>query len=442
MSIVDFMKRWLSGANLDQTLLTLLIISLPFERIPSADLGIITIRPSLVVGGLVILRAVYILVSNRRIPTLIWPERLLAAFAIWIIVLIPFALNSSRAAQVVVFDLFALSIAIAVRILFRREYLRGLTHALIYVSIGICIFGLYQYFGDIFGLKPSQTGLRERYSWAVFGFPRIQGASLEPLYFASLLMLPASVLCALILNYGWRKLYAVGLALVSLNIFLTVSRGGTFAFLILFIGVILYAVVKRHITRGLMIVLLVVIMYALALFIISKLNKPIQFGPSHQKTSIGTYAKQISNTGLEGSGDERARSRALALKIAMANPVVGIGPGNFGVAVQGNERPAMGWAIVNNETLELWAETGLIGLGLIVAAFGWMLVSAGRLVRQASDPLILSWLIGLIGFLVATAVQYQTFSTLYITHIWVAVGILLGLLQLSAKNSTRTSRTL
>ena len=48
------------------------------------------------------------------------------------------------------------------------------------------------------------------------------------------------------------------------------------------------------------------------------------------------------------------------------------------------------------------------------------------------------WLYGLMAYLIATAIQYQTFSTLYIMHIWVATGILLGVISL-VQNKSKTN---
>lgn len=427
-STKNYIRSWFRKTTFDQALLTLLAASLPFERIPSFDLGGVTIRISVILGGLIILRAIYLHARSIRSLRFSLSETLLLLFSAWIIILIPFALNHTRAVEVVIFDLFIIALALSIKLLYRAEYLLGITRAILYSAIAVCTFGLYQYFGNILGLGSNLTGLRERYSWEVFGFPRIQGASLEPLYFASYLTLPIAVSIALVLTRGWRKLYVFALSLASLNLFLTVSRGGTVALILLLVLVILFSLYKRTVIKGLLVVGLVAISYAVALLMIAYLNKPITFGPSHEKTSISTYKKQISDIGLQGAGDERAQSRNAALRIAKDHLIFGIGPGNFGPVLQNNKKSAAGWTIVNNETLELLAETGIIGLGLIISAFSILVFAGVGYVKREAPSLASTWVLALVGYLLIMAVQYQTFSTLYITHIWFAVGILLAIL--------------
>lgn len=78
--------------------------------------------------------------------------------------------------------------------------------------------------------------------------------------------------------------------------------------------------------------------------------------------------------------------------------------------------------IVNNETLELLSETGVIGL----AAFLLFLIV---LFRENTDhhaddaePIRTACIAALLGMLA----QYQTFSTLYIMHVWFTIGLLLA----------------
>ena len=110
---------------------------------------------------------------------------------------------------------------------------------------------------------------------------------------------------------------------------------------------------------------------------------------------------------------------------------LGVGPGNFGQAayLEDPHNFPNAMAIVNNEPIELLTETGVLGL----AAFGLFVVSLGRLywLRLRGGDLSSElgvWLLALGGTLLAIAVQYQTFSTLYITHIWVAIGLLVGVM--------------
>jgi len=109
--------------------------------------------------------------------------------------------------------------------------------------------------------------------------------------------------------------------------------------------------------------------------------------------------------------------------------LLGVGPGNFGEFTRDSvpELFPNDLAIVNNEPLELLAETGAIGsllFALFVLSSFWLAVK--KLARDGvrAQP----WLLGLLLCLIGYAVQYQTFSTLYLTHVWVTIGLLLGYL--------------
>ena len=83
---------------------------------------------------------------------------------------------------------------------------------------------------------------------------------------------------------------------------------------------------------------------------------------------------------------------------------------------------------VNNEPLELLAEAGLIGFILFILFAGWtyLLVGfnfmAGRYTEKGSEY----WVPALLIYTVALVLQYQTFSTLYVMHVWVVIGLLMA----------------
>jgi len=435
-------KTWLAQVRRepDAYLIALLVFLLPFEHIPSIDIRGVTIRPSMIVAVLVIARAGWLWWRQRPRQSLaraIWP---LLAFLAWLILLIPGSLNHTRAIQVVTFTAFTIAVALAVARLFQRSYLPLITKALLASALIVCLFGLYQYFGNLAGIGNALTGLRERYSWQVFGFPRIQSTALEPLYFAAFLLLPLAVLMGLTLAGVRRKFGLTIMFLAGVCLFLTVSRGGTLAFGVLVpVSAVLAWLLKpeqMRLKRFGQIALVALLAYAGALLMISQLGKPIGLGPK-KHNAIQSYKRQLRKTGLEGTGDERAHSREQALQLFKLHPLLGVGPGNFGPYVQHNQKPATGWSIVNNESLELLAETGLVGFGLFGAFVGRLLLGAYLAARQTRELLVRAWLIGLMGFLVAIAVQYQTFSTLYIMHIWLAIGLLLGLIQTQPEPQAR-----
>ena len=180
---------WIKG-DWNRALITALVFSLPFERIPSVDIYGITLRPSIFIGLAIISRFLYLILIKKKSFKIIGYQKLLIAFTAWLVLIIPESINFRRAFEVTAFNVYTIMLAFAVAYIFDKKYIKPIIFALFYSTVLICVYCLYQYIGNLFGLP--FTGLRERYSWEIFGFPRIQGASLEPLYLASYMSIPVS----------------------------------------------------------------------------------------------------------------------------------------------------------------------------------------------------------------------------------------------------------
>jgi O-antigen ligase len=83
--------------------------------------------------------------------------------------------------------------------------------------------------------------------------------------------------------------------------------------------------------------------------------------------------------------------------------------------------------IVNNEVLEIMAETGLLGLmvilGFIVFLYVGLVDNAKKYFATFEGAFLA--VLGLVVF--GVMIQYQLFSTLYITHIWMLLGLMAGM---------------
>ena len=426
--------NWIKS-DIDRALLTALLFSLPFDRIPSVDIFGITIRLSLVVGVMVIIRFLYLVIIKRVKVNLQFQEKLILGFLVWLVLIIPEAINLKRAIEIVAFNGFTVVLAISVAHIFKKSYIKSLVVALLSSTILVIAFGVYQYVGDLFGVPMAWTGLRDRYIWSVFGFPRIQSTALEPLYLASFLLLPFSVLTTLFVvkkqSLLSNRLVGTMLFLVSLIIFMTVSRGGIYGLIaaLIFIVVVMLWQKQTSIRRIVFTLLTVGFGFVSALIITNYLNKPpSEFTKGNEGAQA--YVSQIQETGLGDGGDERAKSRQKAVGVLQENKlaiVMGIGPGQFGPYVQNNIKTDGHWTIVNNLTLELLVETGIVGLLLVVVFFLITVLKGLNIFRISNDSQVKLLSMSLCGFFVAQAIQYQTYSTLYIVHIWVAAGLLLGI---------------
>ena len=432
--------NWIRS-DIDRALLTALVFTLPFDRIPSIDVFGITIRFSLIFGSLIILRFCYLLFNKKIKFKLQLQEKLLLFFLIWIVLIIPESINLKRAVEVVAFNTFTVVTALSVAHLFKKKYIRPIIFALLISATGVVIFGFYQYVGDILGLPMSLTGLRDRYTWSVFGFPRIQATALEPLYLAAYLLLPLSVALSAYLS-ATQSLFKKSNRLLllvfifSLGIFMTVSRGGIYGMVVMIFAVVIFMLWKglTNFKRAALSLAILVLAFIMSLLVINFINKPPSEFTKGSK-GAGAYVAQIQDTGTDEGGDERAKSRQRALLVINENKsaiVLGIGPGQFGPYVQNNIKVDGHWTIVNNLTLELLVETGLIGLVLIVFFFAITIWKGLRVAITSKDRNITILVISMSGFLISQAIQYQTYSTLYVMHIWAATGLLLGLIATSS----------
>lgn len=135
------------------------------------------------------------------------------------------------------------------------------------------------------------------------------------------------------------------------------------------------------------------------------------------------------------SGFGRLQAFGQAIEAWETSPLVGIGLGNFGPYIKHYpvEKPDAGWDIVNNEYLELLAETGMLGLGSVLLLLIVIFSRSLTAYRAANDEYFRAVLVGLTAALVAIFAQYIFFSTFYIIHIWVLFGLIVGVQNLILK---------
>jgi O-antigen ligase len=369
-----------------------------------------------------------------------------------------FAIDMKRAILVTLFTIFVVVMAWTISLRFEPDQLGSYVRIIVISALVACAFGFYQFFGDLIGIPTSLTGLRDAYTKKEFlGFPRIQSTALEPLYFANYLLLPISL--SIVVYLFRRSSYVWALIPLLVCLWLTVSRGAFGAVtIILFLMVVIGIGTKRIKQVGVLVaVALATIGIALGLIALGTTidaeptqagdspsaseegptaseegPTPSEEGPSASEEgpsaseSVETFSGQSVNTADLGS---RGASWNMAIQAFREHPVLGIGPGNFGDYVH-NTMPSLFasdlW-IVNNETLEILAETGIIGFVCFsLFAFSLLWLTIKRLAKRGiwEQPLLLGLLVCLVGY----AAQYQFFSTLYITHIWLTIGLVIGYL--------------
>lgn len=400
-------------------MLFFILAVLPLERIPSVEVGGSTVRLSQVAAVLLI---------GINLPTLFEQRAQLAQPPwrwIWLFLLVMglstlLAFDPGRAVLVTLFTVFVVLMAWTISLRLERDQLRNYASTIVVGALAACAFGFYQFFGDLLGLPSSLTGLLDRYTKSVFGFPRIQATSLEPLYFADYLLLPICLVAVLYL-FG-RSSYAWPLVPILVCFWLTLSRGAFAAIAVVLLLLILVGVGSGRTKRVAALLGVVLVTVGIAIGLIG-LGAVIDDEPSESDKSIETFSNQSTN--LEGGS--RGLTRDLATRAFAQRPLLGIGPGNFGSYAH-DAAPSVipdNSSIVNNEPLEILAETGIIGLlcfSLFALSLLWLAIETLAKHGVREQPLTLGLLCCLIGY----AVHYQTFSTLYITHVWVTIGLLVG----------------
>lgn len=400
----------------------LLTFFLPFERIGSVDVSGLTIRISQVLAITTVIAwigrgLIWQRFKLRAYPIII-PIGLFIAINIFSLANSP---NFERSVLVLGFIVFTIVVSLMIpNVIRHRAQVERVVSILLISATVVSLFGIFQFLGDYFGLPTSLTGLRPQYTKAILGFPRVQATALEPLYYANYLLIPLGLtLCLWMSRASQIKNYLLlGIILLTgLNLFLTVSRGGYIAFgvMVLFIGLIYYRALLRPRTLlgGIAVVGLVV------LLAFRFLNIGEQWS---------NFAEHVTNIFGGASYAERVETFSIAETIWWQHPWIGIGPGGFGpyAAYHPLITPSEGYKIVNNEYIELLAETGILGLACFIVMIMILLVRSIKAWRAAKqDDYLRAVLVALTATLIAVLVQYNTFSILYITHIWFTMGLLI-----------------
>jgi O-antigen ligase len=425
---------------LRQNWLYLLAFTLPFERIPSYDLAIgshsITLKASFILAIIVIVGALVHIAHTRRIK-LSTADKWLIAYVLVMIASVGEALSRSRSLQVIFATAIVLALTVIIENTAKRFSMNRLYTVLIWTAVITGVFGLYQFFGDSLGLSTSWTGLREIYTRSVFGFPRVQSFALEPLFYASFLLLPLMLALARVFATKSRAASYAAVWFVTTLLALTLSRGGLYAAvggLILIIALLFRQGSWKRLAGSVGMGILAAITTSV---LISSFS--VSTSPKHHSGLSNYISHATTVTSNAGATDsDRSANRRLAIQAFKANPIIGVGIGNFGYYAQQHDTRYLNkpQVVVNNEYLEILAETGLLGLitlGGFVLALGWQVYRAWPKLK-AEDRI---WVAGLSAAVFAAAIQFYAVSTLYLIQVWFAIGLLLALTRQSTSSPSR-----
>lgn len=421
--------------------LLLIIFFLPYERIPTLDISGFTLKLNHFLGIITLISWIlFVLYKKQKFEHnfLAWP------LIIFIGTLFISALYSQylpRSMIIFILILYVIFLSVMTVNLLTNKYRLNLIIKIIFWStLLVCFFGFWQFFGDLIGFPQSFTGLKEGYTKAVFGFPRIQAFSAEPLYLGNLLFIPLGIFISLFLrkikvgkiSRGWQFIL---IALMLITLVLTLSRGAYLGLAVLLAVIFIFYARYWFSWKVILAIIIAAIIAVAGTYYSVSQGEPTALEKFVEHATVGDLRAGESVQG-------RLTEYDLALDYWREYPITGIGLGAYGIVKKGFPDPEEmpDWDIVNNQYIELLAETGILGLGafiLIIITLVWRSIIA---FYKSRDPLIRSVLVGLLAAFIATMVQYNFFSTLYIMHIWVLIGLLVAVQNMAFKKTTQTEK--
>lgn len=436
--LYDFVNyQWL------QYTLTALVVSLPFEQIPSLSVGGGTLR----ISQILTLIASYILVililkkdariMSTRLNYFVYITLAFFTLSIpsWFLAVQPRRFLITFIPTVIVF------VAALLISHFLDKPLKVLK--LLYISLAAsALFGVYQFIGDIVGIPQSYTFLSERYTKIVFGFPRIHSTAIEPLYFAGMLFLPIIAFFIYWLSHtdilptprlsfvptSIKNIIIVGFFGIVFTATIAKSAIAVLACvlgLIVCIWILKYPVLKT--AQDIMILGLIAIFGIYGL---------LMFFPTLNTWFVVIYEHALNTlSGQSATFQEREIFLIAAFTLLPFYYLTGIGSGQYGIVGEHMlrflpEQKDGGYYIVNNAYLEVLLEYGLLPFCLFV----------GFLVKTMYDGFVYmlkkkDWqdshtlhIIILTLTLFANCLQWMTFSPIYIMPIFIVFGLLINLL--------------
>jgi O-antigen ligase len=400
-----------------------LLFFIPFERIPSFEFHGVTIRATVVLLMVAFFTVLPHLAKLRRLGPVSLLDKAILIYLVVAVLSSAFASVHGRSIEVlgflsaVLFGYFILS-----RILRNGFDSLAILRVIITSGTTVSLFGLYQFFADGLGAPLMYTGLAVQYSKAVFGFPRVQSVSLEPLYFANFLLLPLFLLGTFLLTLERRpRWYELASLYVMFTAFcLTLSRGGYAGILGGTVVLAVFFLAKQIRIRNVTLVgLLVVVSIASALLSVKAL------AGTKAVSTFGSQAVISDNKSVAASVTPRLNNYTEAWQLFKTRPVIGIGIGNYGVLNTVSPHVAgQGYMIVNNQYLETLAETGVLGLIALASVVVITFRELWRLTPQKKDRWLTFALAATLGGIL---VQYNFLSTIYIFYVWAIIALVDGL---------------
>lgn len=418
-------------------ILNLLLLFSPFERLPTWPVFGVDIRFTTGLGVLLVLWLMAQALRKKFDLKIGWPEYL--ALALLVLSWLSLIYAPDKQATVIGAGslTFTAVVGLAVAQLLRKPARwPEAKKMLILVLLGLVAIALWQFWAATIGLSDSLTFLAPQYDKFALGYPRVQGFSKEPLYFANFLLflLPLPLLAWFSARAKDSRLGYLLLGLGGLVVFfLPIARSANLAFLAALLITILasFLVTKQHprwIGWLFMTILLGFLLTAGSFALADALPEShglLHTGSTGRSQALDLFLLRDVNS--SESGQRRLETMREALRLGREHPWLGVGMGNFGSQAKIVATPAeLGHPIVNNLYLELFSELGSLGLGLALLFFFLLLRDLWLKLRQTRSKTEQAEGLWLLFALLGTLFQYLFFSTLYIFPVWLMLGFVRG----------------
>ena len=398
---------------------------LPFERIPTIELGGLNLKINYILIIVVLFSYLAAKAIRRDLKIPNDPIRyFLFIFAFSFLLSYTQAINKQRAVEVMISFILMLVVYLTVTLVAQsRKAIEYALRGIIWGAVVAGIVGIFQFLGDMAGLPTAITFLKPGYDKSTMGFARVMAFSQEPLYFANYIFIPGLIAFILLLRGQITKFIgrfpAVLLLLILLLDFvLAISRGAYLAAGIVFILILISqaSLIFRIKTMFISVAILLTVVCGSYLYLVKS-----------ESDALDNFIEHMLVRDVKGeSVVSRLDATEEAYNMFINHPVLGVGPGNYGPIVQNDpiEKPESGWFIVNNEYMEILAENGLVGIITFLVLIAVVLWRSILAFFRARDEFMKSLLLGMIFALIAILIQYAFFSTIYIFHIWFLIGLI------------------
>jgi O-antigen ligase len=243
------------------------------------------------------------------------------------------------------------------------------------------------------------------------------------------LSIAASIYLFKITSFKYYKYLLVFILLVLLCMVLGLSRGVYVGLAAMAIFYLVFAARKIINITNIFYTTLTILLVAFGAYIFISYSHPEAIGRFINQATLGDF-----------SAGESVQKRLIdyqkAYEYFQEKPYLGIGPGNYGARYLDypSHDTVDHWEVVNNQYLEILAEWGIIGFILYITMLIWFFTRSLFIYKKTQDPYLKALLFGSTAAMLAILVQYNFFSTIYIMHIWVYIGLVIAIQNIAKRS--------